>query len=102
MLPPFPVDDFALAAVEHGLDACLNEDNENIGSEFSLHEVLDFYSGYDPSQEVVLEAEADTPFGRLTISEYVGGPIYHHNDVIRALIAEVRRLRPSTEGTEKP
>lgn len=94
-LPPFPVDDVTLLALEHALDAChtFNEEGEpvNIGSDYSLDQLLDLLSGYDPSK--VVPVMDDDGYEIPDTVEYVGGPLYHPHDVIRALIAEVRRLR---------
>lgn len=91
-LPSFPVDDVALDALEHALGASMTYDDDGepqiVGAEFDLHRVLDFYSGYDPEKVVPLDLDRDPP-----VYEYVGGCLYHPNDVIAALIAEVRRLR---------
>lgn len=86
-LPSFPVDDATLLAVEHALGGSLTvEDGQPIlvGADYSLWDLLEFLSGYDPDKSV--------PIGD-GVYEYVGGPIYHPDDVIRALVAEVRRLR---------
>jgi hypothetical protein len=87
-LPSFPVDDFTLRQVEHALDATytveLDGTHVQVGADFSLSQLLDFLSGYDP---VRLEPTDDP-----NVFVY-SGAVYHPNDVIRALIAEVRRLR---------
>lgn len=88
-LPPFPVHDQALDVLEHALGGAYDWDEAEdvpvlVGAEFSPWQVLDFYAGYDPARLVPTE----TP----DVSEYPG-PTYHPNDVITALIAEVRRLR---------
>lgn len=99
-LPDFPVDDATLLAVEHALNACLARDgvdddgNDNwkiIGADYDLAKLLEFLSGYDKSKEVpyVDEDGHEVP----DFIEYKGGPVYHPDDVIRSLIAEVRRLR---------
>ena len=94
-LPPFPVDDVTLLAVEHALDTTLsyNDDGElvNVGSDYSMSQLLDMLSGVDPSKWQ--PAHDDDGYEIPDAVEYTGGPIYHTNDVIRALIAEVRRLR---------
>jgi len=94
VLPSFPVDDVTLAALEHALGGALScEDGEPrlVGAEFSVSTLLDFLSGYDPSQ--IVPCVDDDGFVIPDFVEYTGGPIYHVHDVIRALIAEVRRLR---------
>lgn len=85
-----PVDDNALNLLESALDYHFNGEDENgdpIGvGEFSLYQLLEFWSGYD---EALLEPE---DFGG---SVYRGGPVLGTKDVIQALIAEIRRLRGS-------
>lgn len=87
MSSPFPVDDLTLSALEHALDAAYEVDDEGthtvVGAEFNLTQLLDFLSGYDP---------ADTASLHGNVSEHTQ-PLYTRDDVIRALIAEVRRLR---------
>lgn len=87
-LPPFPVDDFTLDQVEHALGGAFTVDDDGThrlgGADFSLSRLLDFLSGYDPNR---LEATDDPD-----VFVYEGA-VYHPNDVIQALIAEVRRLR---------
>lgn len=98
-LPDFPVDDFTLDQLEHALNTCIDgpmlmpfsdEDpgpRKLVGGEFTLSQFLDFMSGYDPERATL-------------IGDAEGVPIYrgwdqHYSEpcVIRALIAEVRRLR---------
>lgn len=88
-LPPIPVDDNALDLIEQALDAYIDEDGNLAGSDFGLHRLLDFWAGYDEAKVVVIEEPSE---GRPGLSEYVGS-LYHPNDVIRALVNEVRRLR---------
>lgn len=68
----FPLDDFVLNALEHAMEgAYIVDDNDMhqlVGASFSTQQLLDFLGGY------------------------------HHTDVIRALIAEVRRLRSTYEA----
>lgn len=102
-LPSFPVDDMTLDMVEASLDYCLTYEDENgepldeprgVGAEFSLWKLLGFLSATttDPLGVVEDMGETETMFGRLPTT-YDPRPSYHPNDVIRALIAEVRRLR---------
>lgn len=86
-LPPFPVDDDVLDRIEEAMNTRLDGENRPVGGEFTLPRLLDFYSGYDPTKEIEIDEH---------ISEYPD-PLYHRDDVISALIAEVRRLR-STDG----
>ena len=86
-LGPFPVDDVALDLLLDSLNASyvLNADGdpEVVGAEFTLHTLLDFYSGFDKGK---LERAED---GWLTYD----GSLFTETDVIRALATEVKRLR---------
>jgi hypothetical protein len=88
-LPSFPVDDVMLDAVEHALGGAYTVDPDGthrlVGAAYSLSHLLDFLAGYEP--------EATVPLSDGPIVEYVGGVLYRPDDIIRALIAEVRRLR---------
>lgn len=92
-LPDFPVDDIVLSLIEQSMVPYLTEgpDGDPVleGGDFDMNDLLNFLSGYDPS----LLVEADTYYGSFPIHIYTGGPLYHYTDVIRSLIAEVRRLR---------
>ena len=94
-LPPFPVDDVMLDAVEHALGGALTVDEAGtqrlVGADYSLPQLLNFLSGYDPEQVVPLVDEDGYEVPGWT--EYVGGVMYTRDCIIRALIAEVRRLR---------
>lgn len=114
-LPPFPVDDATLLAVEHAMQAALTyerpddapQDSEGpwlVGAAYSLGTLLDFLggtTGRDPNEELIQAArdESDLPEwerGRdWSAAEivYDTRPTYSERDVIAALIAEVRRLR---------
>lgn len=98
-LEPLTLDDPMLDAIEEALAGAYTIDDDTgdltlVGSEFTLTQLLDFYSGVDKSKFVLL-GEGD-PMG-LGIE---GAPIYEYpdatyseRDLIAALVAEVRRLR---------
>lgn len=101
-LPEFPVDDFTLDQLEHALNTCVevraDGSHKPVGGEFTLSQFLGFMSGYDP-ERVTLIGYTDTIPGT-DIHHDHAIPIYeswdqHYTErcVIRALIAEVRRLR---------
>lgn len=95
ILPPFPVDDIMLNAVEHALGGALESDSDGnlqlVGSDYSLSTLLDFLSGYNPEQVIPYEDEDLHTWD--DVVEYIGGALYHEHDIIQALIDEVRRLR---------
>lgn len=101
-LPPFPVDDFTLDQLEHALNTAIDytEDGERIcvGGEFTMSKFLDFMSGYDPDRSTLIGHTDTIPGTEIPTDHAV--PIYEHWDqhysehcVMRALIAEIRRLR---------
>lgn len=81
-----PVDDTSLRLLREAIGGTwdVNEAGEHtlVGAEFSLPQLLKFWSGYDPAKERVLE----------THTEY-DEPVFHYTDVIVALIDEIDRLR---------
>ncbi len=99
-LPQFPVDDITLGLVEHSLDAAFEVDGDGthcvVGADMNLMQLLDFLSGYDETKQQQVVNQYDQPLD--DIFEYPG-LIYHPNDVIRSLIAEVRLLRDRINGT---
>lgn len=104
-LPPFPLDDLTLAHVEHALntrrgDPAPDDAVTYVGGEFTLSALLDFLSGYDPDKSVLVsgDPDADYPGAPLGIGPETAVYMYPHalysdHDLIRALVAEVRRLR---------
>lgn len=97
-LPDFPVDDFTLAAIEHALDARLSYDDDGncvvVGADYTIPKLLDFLSGYD--EGMVVPLLDDDGYEIPHHVEYPGS-IYSRDDLIRALIVEVRRLRERTD-----
>lgn len=89
-----PVDDNALNLLETALGYYFDGQDENgdpIGvGEFSLYQLLDFWSGFDPS---LLKQEGDNPH----LLVYQGGPVLSSRDVMMALINEIRRLRSGVQ-----
>jgi hypothetical protein len=81
-----PVDDDSLRLVEEAIRSALRQDDPDedpIRVEgFSLNQLLDFWSGVDRSQLVTEDA----------VRVY-RDPVLGTDDLILALVAEVRRLR---------
>jgi hypothetical protein len=100
------VDDIALAAVEHALGGALDRDWDAdpdddfpfklVGADYSLDQLLDFYAGTvgrDPNEILLSPGDPNLP-GFTGVPVYEDTRVhYHTHDLIRALIAEVRRLR---------
>lgn len=84
----FPVNDEILELLLHSLNGAydVTEDGEWVltGAEFSLNDLLEMLSGYQPEEVKHLEDN---------VVEYVGGTLFHQDDVIRSLVHEVKRLR---------
>ena len=91
-LPPFPVDDSTLDLISLALDPGPDAERTSLSD---LLDLLSRMAGSDP--EAVGEVLSDgDPYesGRATPEIHLmRDPIYHDHDVIRALVAEVRRLR---------
>ena len=90
----FPVDDATLGALEHALGGAFAVDDDGVhtvtGADMSVTALLDFLSGYDPAKAVPALNAYDQPLP--DVQEYPE-PVFTRDCVIRALIAEVRRLR---------
>ena len=87
-LPEFPVSDDVLDSIEHALGGSYEFTSDDqpklVGADFSLSQLLEFYSGYSP--------EKLQPTDDPQVFVYPE-PVYTERDVIRSLIKEVRRLR---------
>lgn len=98
-LSPFPVDDVTLDLVEHSLGAAYDadEDGDNVlvGADMNLHQLLGFLDG---TAEVEHERKQAADVRGEHVVDMTDMTSYHVNDVIRALIAEVRRLRDDARG----
>lgn len=97
--PPLavPLDDAALDAIDHALagayttteDGTTDGTHELVGAEYTLTQLLDFWSGIDPADDGVLVGYTNdgTPIFEIP------GVCLSERDLIAALVAEVRRLR---------
>lgn len=90
-LGPVPLDDDALTAIEHALTATYTHDDEGqpqiTDADYNLPQLLDFWSGHDRVDDVLVDEWAGTKVYERT------KPSYSERDLLRALVAEVRRLR---------
>lgn len=87
-LGPFPVDDVTLSLVYQSLNThfdVIDGEHVLVGGEFTLSRLLEFLSGYDAARAVPDTTDEDVMI--------YPGQIYTKEDVIRALINEVGRLR---------
>lgn len=82
MNPVVPVDEDSLRLLTEALDSVIMEDGSRTG-EFSLHRLLEFWSGYDETQLTQVDED-------VFVYE---GVLLHPNDIIRALVNEIRNLR---------
>jgi hypothetical protein len=86
-----PLDDAALDSIEHALGAVytIDEGGEHQiqGADYNLSQLLDFWSGFDHTKGV-----HDGYIGEIPVYVF-DTPSLTEKDVIRALVAEVRRLR---------
>jgi hypothetical protein len=99
ILPPLSLDDTMLDQIEHALGTCYKEfgSPELVGGDFTLSQLLDFYSGYDDSKSVLIGHgdPVGLGIGDAPIYEYPDA-CYSQTDLIAALVAEVRKLRAET------
>lgn len=91
-----PLDSTALSHIEHALDGSYVWSDEAdgptvVGADFTLHQLLQFWSGYSEDQSIPETSERGTPY-----HEYHGAMV-SERDLIRALVTEVRRLRTTHE-----
>src|SRR5690348_1074245 len=82
-LPPFPLDDDVLERPSEALNTCYGEmcedgTHELVGGEFTLTQLLEFYSGYDRSKEIDLGLHPD-PLGMGELVRWTEYPdaVYH-------------------------
>lgn len=82
----FPVHDQALKMLKEALNTAYEVDKDGnhtlVGGDFSLYQLLEFYSGVDTTK-------FEDEHGILVYPE----PVYGLRDVIEALVDEVLRLR---------
>lgn len=111
LLPPFPTDDECLALLDLALQPgprcsdCAGTGQPVVPAPgeqcpgcngrgtvgITLTGVLDLLSGYDPAKVTQAVNEYDQPIPDVFV--YEGGALYRPEDVIAALLAEVRLLR---------
>lgn len=89
-LPPFPINDETLTQLEHALDTSVHVDEDGtrttVGGDCTLPQLLDFYSGADPSRATHIGYAGDCPVYEAWDQHY------SEHDVIRALIQRIREL----------
>lgn len=87
MLPPFPVDDATLDMLEAAIDP--RAAGDHTADRSSVGTFLEVMSELGGSDTTAVEEHIDDALVLLR------DPQYHVNDVITALIGEIRRLRSS-------
>lgn len=101
----FPVDDVTLAALEHAMGGAFTVDEDGthhlVGADYSVCQLLDFLAGIDRNNDTLLELLSE-PDDYGSPIYYDPRPHYHHSDVIRSLIAGVRRLRAQIGEQDEP
>lgn len=89
----FPVDDAALNTIEAAIAVSYDFDDDGnrvlIGGDFTLDQLLDFYSGFNPKTDLEPDDENN---------DYITIPLYSRHDMILALIHEIRRLRITSDN----
>lgn len=93
-LPPFPVDDGTLDLLSIALDPGEESERSSVG------DFLEFMSQMGGSDTTAVDSvEWGDPLGMDESVEIhmMRDAAYHEHDIIRALVAEVRRLRPHGE-----
>lgn len=93
-LEPFPTDDYVLDLVLESLNSKIDFDEDGepirIGSEFSLSNLIDFFSGYGDFETETLTYRHDMYKGK----------IYSLDNIIESLIYEIKFLRRQLELIE--
>lgn len=104
-LSPFPINDETKAALRHALDTCIGFDEDGkritIGGDFTMNQLLDFYSGADESR--------GTYVGDMELMPGVVAPTYEMwdqnysiNDVVRALLDALESPQPLIRVKGRP
>lgn len=94
LLPPLPLTDYWLAWYTAGLDTCVvdvDPDGTHHRSGPSLNSILEFLAGHDPN-DVTRDGTIDSVFGEIECFT-INHPLYTVEDLTRALLGEVLRLR---------
>lgn len=93
-LPDFPLDDVTLNLIEHALGGCFEVDEIGnhalVGADMNLTQLLGFLSGADADID---EAKRLADLSGRDIIDMSDHPTYSLNDLVGALVAEVKRQR---------
>ena len=89
-LPPFPVDDSTLDLLSTALDPGEEAERTSVGDLLIL---LSEMGGSDTTAVDSIEWGDPLGMGESVEIHHLRDPQYHEHDVLRALVAEVRRLR---------
>lgn len=101
-LPMFPINDETKAALRHALDTCIGFDEDGqritVGGDFTLNQLLDFYSGADETRATYVGERELIPGVMLPTYE-MWDQHYSINDVIRALLDALDHLATPTANS---
>lgn len=93
--PTVPLDEVSLGMIETAMATSYRVDpdgtHRRVGGTLMLDDLLNFWSGYDSTREVPAVDEHGHEIPDVFV--YEGGSVLSEHDVIRAMIAEIRRLR---------
>lgn len=89
----FPVDDITLGLLDHALNAARDDNGNVVGADMTVPQILEFLSPAKDEQEIARRTDLADATGSDIVDLTDLGWTYSEKDVIRALIAEVRRLR---------
>jgi hypothetical protein len=93
LLPPLPVDDVALDLYWSALQPGPEAERSSIGEVLALYAEM---SGSDLTAVEEVVHDTGVPWEDSIV--VMRDPVYHPNDLIRSLIAEVRRLRAERDS----
>lgn len=100
-LPPFPINDETLTQLLHALNTSIDFDEEGnrirVGGDFTLAQLLDFYSGADESRSTLVGYTdtipgTDVPHDHAVPIYECWDQRYSEHDVMLALIDRIREL----------
>lgn len=83
-----PLDDMSLGLMLEAMNTALDGNHELVGGTITMNQLLNFWSGYDKAKEL---DEGEN-------MSYYPHPVLMRDDIIRALIEEIRTLRAAVDA----